>query len=51
MKKKKKEKETNTFSICKGLIGKDPDVGKIEGRRRREQQRLDGWMASLIRWT
>ena len=22
------------------LIGKDPDAGKIEGRRRREQQRM-----------
>ena len=27
-----------------GLIGKDPDAGKIEGRRR------DGWMASPTRW-
>ena len=26
------------------LIGKDPDAGKIEGRRR------DGWMASPTRW-
>ena len=26
-------------------------LGKIEGRRRREQQRWDGWMASLNQWT
>ena len=26
-------------------------LGKIEGRRRRGQQRWDGWMASLTRWT
>ena len=26
------------------LIGKDPDAGKIEDRRR-GQQKLDGWMA------
>ena len=29
------------------LIGKDPDAGKIEGRRRG----WDGWMASLTQWT
>ena len=26
-------------------------LGRIEGRRRRGQQRIDGWMASLTRWT
>ena len=26
-------------------------LGKIEGRRRREQQRMDDWMALLTRWT
>ena len=26
-------------------------LGKIEGRRRRGQQRMDGWMASLTWWT
>ena len=26
-------------------------LGKIEGKRRRGQQRWDGWMASLIQWT
>ena len=26
-------------------------LGKIEGRRRRGQQRWDGWMASPTRWT
>ena len=26
-------------------------LGKIEGRRRRGQQRRDGWMTSLTRWT
>ena len=33
------------------LIWKDPDVGKIEGRRRRGQQRTNGWMTSPTRWT
>ena len=26
-------------------------LGKIEGRRRRGRQRMDGWMASPTRWT
>ena len=26
-------------------------LGKIEGKRRRGQQRWDGWMASLTQWT
>ena len=26
-------------------------LGKTEGRRRRGQQRMDGWMASLTKWT
>ena len=26
-------------------------LGKIEGRRKREQQRMKGWMASLTQWT
>ena len=26
-------------------------LGKIEGRRRRERQRIDGWMVSLTQWT
>ena len=26
-------------------------LGKIEGRRRRGQQRMNGWMASLTQWT
>ena len=26
-------------------------LGKIEGRRRKGQQRMDGWMASPTRWT
>ena len=26
-------------------------LGKTENRRRRERQRLDGWMASAIQWT
>ena len=26
-------------------------LGKVEGRRRRGQQRRDSWMASLTRWT
>ena len=26
-------------------------LGKIEGRRRRGRQRMNGWMASLTRWT
>ena len=26
-------------------------LGKIEGRRRRDDRGLDGWMASLTRWT
>ena len=26
-------------------------LGKIEGRRRRGQQRMSGWMASLTQWT
>ena len=42
--------------VKKQLIGKDPDAGKIEGRRRREQQRMrwsdgitDGMDISLSR--
>jgi len=26
-------------------------MGKIEGRRRRGQQRIKGWMASPTQWT
>ena len=26
-------------------------LGKIEGGRRREQQSIDGWIASLTQWT
>ena len=26
-------------------------LGKIEGGRRRERQRMRGWMASLTQWT
>ena len=33
------------------LIGKVPDAGRDWGRRRRGQQRMIGWMASLTRWT
>ena len=33
------------------LIWKDPDSGKIEGRRRRENRGSDGWMASPTQWT
>ena len=33
------------------LTGKDPDAGKIEGRRWRGQGGWDGWMASPTRWT
>ena len=33
------------------LIGKDPDAGKSEGRRKRGQQTCDSWMASLTQWT
>ena len=33
------------------LIGKDLLMGKIEGRRRRERQRWDGWMASQMQRT
>ena len=33
-KERKKEKESNTLGDWKGLIGKDLDVGKTEGRRR-----------------
>ena len=32
------------------LIRKDPDAGKVEGRRRRGRQRTK-WMASLTQWT
>ena len=32
-------------------IGKDPMLGKNEGRRRRGWQKWDGWMASLTWWT
>ena len=32
-------------------LEKTPMLGKIEGRRRRGQQRWDGWMASLTWWT
>ena len=31
----------------KRIIGKDPDAGKIEGRRRREQQRMR-WLDGII---
>ena len=33
------------------LTWKDPDAGKIEGRRRRGRKRRDGWMASPTQWT
>ena len=39
------------------LIGKDPELGKDEGRRRKERQRMrwykgwDGWMTSPTQWT
>ena len=33
------------------LMGKDPDAGKIEGRRRGDDRGWDGWMASLTWWT
>ena len=34
------------------LIGKDPDAGMIEGRRRRGWQKTwDCWMTSLTQWT
>ena len=33
------------------FTGKDLELGKTEGRRRRGQQRWDGWMASLTQWT
>ena len=33
------------------LIWKDPDAGKIEGRRRKGRQRMRCWMASPTRWT
>ena len=35
-----------TDSLEKTLI-----LGKIEGRRRRGQPRIDGWMASPTQWT
>ena len=35
-----------TYSLEKTLM-----LGKIEGRRRRGQQRMDGWMASPTQWT
>ena len=34
------------YSLEKTLM-----VGKIEGRRRREQQKMSGWMAPLTQWT
>ena len=33
------------------VIEKDLILGKIEGRRRRGQQRMGGWLVSLTRWT
>ena len=33
------------------LIGKDSDAGKIEGKRRRGQQRIYGWMVPLTQCT
>ena len=33
------------------LTGKYPDLGKIEGRRRRGWQRWHGWIASPTQWT
>ena len=33
------------------LMEKTLMLGKIEGRRRRERQRWDGWMASPTQWT
>ena len=48
--------ETETPIFCppdakNWLIGKEPDAGKIEGRRRRGHRGWDGWMASPTRWT
>ena len=33
------------------LIGKDPDAGRIEGKRRGGYRGWDGWLASLTQWT
>ena len=33
------------------LVGKDPLLGKIEGKRRRSNRGWDGWMASQTQWT
>ena len=35
----------------KWLVGKDPMLKKIEGRRRRDYRGWDGWMASPTQWT
>ena len=42
---------TCTTWVKNWLIWKDPDAGNIEGRRRRGQQRMRGWMASPTQWT
>ena len=34
-----------------GSLEKTLMLGRIEGRRRRERQKMDGWMASRTRWT
>ena len=33
------------------LVGKDPDVGKIEGRGEVSNRGWDGWKVSLTQWT
>ena len=33
------------------LTGKDPDAGKIEGRKEGDDRGWDGWMASPTQWT
>ena len=40
-----------SFLMRANSLEKTLMLGKIEGRRRREQQRTDGWMASVTQWT
>ena len=38
------------FSISK-LLGKTLRLGKTEGKKRRGQQRMGGWVSSPTQWT
>ena len=45
------KKQESPPHVKSWLIGKDPDAGRIEGKRRGGYRGWDGWLASLTQWT